>query len=171
MVWSSSFQNFFLPCTDLHNTNTQSHAGSIFVPRVHSKQYGRNSIKVSSILRWNHLSHILFLSKLSQMVRNIIHYNRYEYEVIQTTFEKSAGPWSHISFHCSKPKNFDRRNRIHQFGYREEVHAKIFFYLNVCLFVICYSPIFRLSKMGSYFTPLSLLLILWPLPWRDYHQI
>ena len=61
----SSFQNFFLPCTDLHDTNTRSHAGSLFVPHVNSKQYGRNSIKVSSILKWNHLSQVLNQNLLS----------------------------------------------------------------------------------------------------------
>ena len=61
----SSFQNFFLPCTDLHDTNTRSHAGSLFVPHVNSKQYGRNSIKVSSILKWNHLFQVLNQNLLS----------------------------------------------------------------------------------------------------------
>ena len=47
----SSFQNFLLPCTDLHDTNTQSHARSIFVPHVNPKQQGHSSIGVSSILK------------------------------------------------------------------------------------------------------------------------
>ena len=53
-------------------------------------------------------------------------------------------------------------------GYRGRSTPKnmIFF-----CFDICYSPIFLLSKMGSYFTQISLLLILWSFMWRGYRQI
>ena len=48
------------------------------------------------------------------------------------------------------------------------VQAKNF---NFFYFDICYSPNFLLSQMGSYFTQLSLLLILCPFTWRGYCQI
>ena len=37
-------------------------------------------------------------------------------------------------------------------------------------FDICYSPIFLLSKMGSYVTQLSILFILWASKWRPHNQ-
>ena len=46
--------------------------------------------------------------------------------------------------------------------------AKIFYFFD---FDTCYRPIFILSIMGSYFTILSLLLILWPFKWRGYCEI
>ena len=54
-----SFQDFFQPCVDLHNSNTRVSAGSIFVPHYSSTTYGRKSIKISAILKWNYLSQIL----------------------------------------------------------------------------------------------------------------
>ena len=54
-----SFKDYFLPCNDLYNTDTRACAGSIFVPHVSSKTYGRKSIKLTSILEWNHLTQVL----------------------------------------------------------------------------------------------------------------
>ena len=54
-----SFKDYFLPCNDLYNTDTRACAGSIFVPHVSSKTYGRKSIKRTSILEWNHLTQVL----------------------------------------------------------------------------------------------------------------
>ena len=54
-----SFKDYFLPCNDLYNTDTRACAGSIFVPHVSSKTYGRKSIKRTSILEWNHLNQVL----------------------------------------------------------------------------------------------------------------
>ena len=56
---------------DLHDRDAWSCAGSIFLPHLNSNQYGRNSIKVSSILKWNHLSQVLkknalFILKLTE---------------------------------------------------------------------------------------------------------
>ena len=54
-----SFNDYFIPCTELHDFNTKHHSGSLFVPHVNSKKYGRNSIKLSAILKWNELVQIL----------------------------------------------------------------------------------------------------------------
>ena len=55
----TSFDNYFTLCTELYDTDTRRHAGAVFVPQVSSKRYGRQSIKLSSILVWNHLTEVL----------------------------------------------------------------------------------------------------------------
>ena len=55
----SSFNDFFTLCTDLHETDTRRTEGCVFVPQVATTRYGRQSIRVSSILRWNHLTEVM----------------------------------------------------------------------------------------------------------------
>ena len=54
-----SFNNFFIPCSDLYSSDTRHAAGSLFVPSVNSTKYGLKSIKLSSIFQWNYLTESL----------------------------------------------------------------------------------------------------------------
>ena len=58
------FKNYFTPCIDLHNTNTRR-PGSMYIPFVYSKKYGRQSFKITSINTWNNLCETLDLNLLS----------------------------------------------------------------------------------------------------------
>ena len=58
-ILPTNFENYFILCSDLHDNETRRHAGTVFVPQVSSKRYGRKSIKLSSILTWNHLTEVL----------------------------------------------------------------------------------------------------------------
>ena len=62
---SSSFVTYFTLCTDLHNNHIRRQSGCVFVPHCNSKRYGRQSMKLSCILNWNHLSEVLNLNLLS----------------------------------------------------------------------------------------------------------
>ena len=67
----SSFDNFFTLCTELHNNDTRRQAGCVFVPHYNSNRYGRQSIKLSCILNWNHLSEVLNQNLLSLTKPNL----------------------------------------------------------------------------------------------------
>ena len=74
----NSYQNFFIPCEDLHTSETTNSAGGlIFVPFCNSTTYGRKSIKISAILQWNHLSEIL--------EKNLLSLNRYNLKALLTS--------------------------------------------------------------------------------------
>ena len=59
-----SFNDFFIPCCDLYEINTRR-PGSMFTKQVNTQKYGRQSIKISSCLMWNHLCEILDLNLLA----------------------------------------------------------------------------------------------------------
>ena len=67
----SSFDTFFTLCTELHNNDTRRQAGCVFVPHYNSNRYGRQSIKLSCILNWNHLSEVLNQNLLSLTKPNL----------------------------------------------------------------------------------------------------
>ena len=51
------FSNFFFLTKDIHTYDTRNAAaGSLFLPDCDSVRYGRNSIKISSILSWNNFT-------------------------------------------------------------------------------------------------------------------
>ena len=56
---------FFTLCTDLYNNHTIRQAGYVFVPHYNSNRYGRQSVKLSCIFNWNHLSEVLNQNLLS----------------------------------------------------------------------------------------------------------
>ena len=61
----SNFNDFFLPCSDLYDTDTRRRAGCLFTPQYSSNTYGRQSVKVSAILAWNNLCETLDMDLLS----------------------------------------------------------------------------------------------------------
>ena len=58
------FKNYFTPCIDMHTTSTRR-PGSIYIPFVYSKKYGRQSFKITSSNTWNNLCETLDLNLLS----------------------------------------------------------------------------------------------------------
>ena len=67
----SSFNDFFIPCSDLYEADTRNPPGSLFIPFVKTTTYGRQSIKLSSILTWNSLCETLNLNLLSMSRFNL----------------------------------------------------------------------------------------------------
>ena len=61
----STFNNFFTPCSDLYDTETRRRAGCLFTPQVSTQTYGRQSIKLTTILAWNNLCETLDMDLLS----------------------------------------------------------------------------------------------------------
>ena len=52
-----SFAGYFLLSSDMHGHETRNAArGQLFVPSTNSTRYGRNSIKLKTILSWNHFA-------------------------------------------------------------------------------------------------------------------
>ena len=61
----TSFDNYFNLCTDLHETDTRRRSSCVFVPHFSSVRYGRKSIRLSSIFKWNYLTNALDKNLLS----------------------------------------------------------------------------------------------------------
>ena len=59
-----SFNDFFIPCSDLYDIGTKRQPGFMFIKQVNSEKYGRQSIQVSASLMWNHLCETLELNLL-----------------------------------------------------------------------------------------------------------
>ena len=57
----SSFDDYFIQCTDLGNTDGRR-AGLLFIPFTNSVKYGSKSIKLTAIHTWNDLSETLDLN-------------------------------------------------------------------------------------------------------------
>ena len=61
------FNDYFKKINDQHQHVTHSSTrNSIFVPKVHTETYGKNSIKYQSTKLWNNLNQILQISMLQQ---------------------------------------------------------------------------------------------------------